>query len=197
MKGFIYIITNKVNGKQYVGQTIQNIKKRFDRHCQYYGSDAECKMAIKLAIHKYGRDNFEIKVLEECDPRLLDKREAYYISLYDTYNNGYNSTEGGIQGHKKLKVSDECQNDICDLYNEGFSLRELGREYNVDKQTIKHILELNNIELNKTRSYKLSSIEREQIIKLYNEGVSRKDIMKSFSISKSYLSQLINGYRRI
>lgn len=64
-------------------------------------------MHIKRAILKYGRQNFSIKELEECDTGKLDEREVYYISLYDSYNNGYNSTKGGKSGAKPLKLNTE------------------------------------------------------------------------------------------
>lgn len=195
MQGFIYIITNTVNGKQYVGQTVQSINKRFDRHCQYYGSEAENRMAIKLAIHKYGRKNFTIEVLEQCDVELLNEREIYYIEKFNTYNNGYNSTRGGQIGNKPLKL-EAVQEDIISLYKEGFSLRTIATEFNVDKQTIKHILELNNISLRKTRTYKFSEMDRQKIIE-DTKCMSRKEVIAKWKMSSSYLSQLINEKRRI
>lgn len=195
MQGFIYIITNTINGKQYVGQTIQSINKRFNRHCQYYGSEAENRMAIKLAIHKYGRKNFTIKVLEQCDVELLNEREIYYIEKFDTYNSGYNSTRGGQIGSKPLKLED-VQEEIISLYKEGFSLRAVATEFNVDKWTIKHILELNNIKLRSTRTYKFSEVERQKILE-DTKLMSRKEVMTKWNVSRSYLSQLINGKRRI
>ena len=73
----------------------------------------------------------------------------------------------------------------------------IGRLFNVDKQTIKDLLVRNNINLRTTRTYKLSQKDREDIIKDLSLGLSRKEIISKWHISKSYLSQLINGYRRI
>jgi len=53
---------------------------------------------------------------------------------------------------KLIKKSTE----IIELYNEGFSLREIANEYNVDHATIKLLLTRNNIHLRNTRTYKLS-----------------------------------------
>lgn len=52
-------------------------------------------MQIKRAIKKYGKENFSIKELEKCSIAELDEREIYYISLYNSYYKGYNSTKGG------------------------------------------------------------------------------------------------------
>lgn len=69
--------------------------------------------------------------------------------------------------------------------------------FNVDKQTIKDLLVRNNIKLRTTRTYKLSQKDREEILNAFYSGLSRKEIINKWNISKSYLSQLINGYRRI
>ena len=195
MRGFIYKITNKVNGKSYIGQTIQNVKERFYQHCAIRCSQAVLNMAIHKAINKYGKSNFTIEVIEEVESTNLNDREKYWIRYYDSYNNGYNSTEGGQDGIKLFKNLDT--ESIVREYKSGKSLREIGRLFNVDKQTIKDLLVRNNINLRTTRTYKLSQKDREDIIKDLSLGLSRKEIISKWHISKSYLSQLINGYRRI
>lgn len=79
----------------------------------------------------------------------------------------------------------------------GKSLRSLGIIFEVDKQTIKDLLIRHNIKLRTTRTYKLSQEDRKKILNDFNSGLNRKEIMVKWCISKSYLSQLINGYRRI
>lgn len=51
MKGKIYKITNKLNGKVYIGQTIQSLEERFQRHCSRYNDTYHFNMPIKRAIH--------------------------------------------------------------------------------------------------------------------------------------------------
>ena len=195
MRGFIYKITNKINGKSYIGQTIQNVKERFYQHCATKCSQAILNMVIHKAINKYGKSNFTIEVIEEVESTNLNDRERYWIRYYDSYNNGYNSTEGGQDGIKLFKNLDT--ESIVREYKSGKSLREIGRLFNVDKQTIKDLLVRNNISLRTTRTYKLSQKDREDIIKDLSLGLSRKEIISKWHISKGYLSQLINGYRRI
>ena len=72
--GKIYIITNDINDKVYIGQTIQTLKKRFNGHCCYSKSDRSSSMYIKRAIHKYGKDKFHISLLEECSLDTLNDR---------------------------------------------------------------------------------------------------------------------------
>lgn len=195
MRGFIYKITNTINSKSYIGQTIQNVKERFYQHCATKCSKAVSNMAIHRAIKKYGKSNFTVEVIEEIDSANLNDRERYWIRHYDSYNNGYNSTEGGQDGIKLFKNLDT--ESIVREYKSGKSLREIGRLFNVDKQTIKDLLVRNNINLRTTRTYKLSQKDREDIIKDLSLGLSRKEIISKWHISKGYLSQLINGYRRI
>lgn len=196
MFGYIYIITNTINSKVYIGQTIRTIKERFREHCRLKCSDGELNMLIKKAIKKYGKNNFRIAELEKCDSKLLNKKEIYYISLYNSYYNGYNMTKGGALGTKPLKLTKAQQKDCVNLYKAGFSLRSIAREFNVDKYTIKHIIEINNLTLRTTRTYKYSQEERQQIIE-DSKVLSRRDIMNKYHISASYLSQLINNKRRI
>ena len=195
MRGFIYKVTNTINGKYYIGQTIQNVKERFYQHCATKCSQAILNMVIHKAINKYGKSNFTIEVIEEVESTNLNDRERYWIRYYDSYNNGYNSTEGGQDGIKLFKNLDT--ESIVREYKSGKSLREIGRLFNVDKQTIKDLLVRNNINLRTTRTYKLSQKDREDIIKDLSLGLSRKEIISKWHISKGYLSQLINGYRRI
>lgn len=94
----IYKITNKINGKSYIGQSI-NIKNRWQVH-----ASTKDDYPIHRAIQKYGKKNFEWEILEECAPECLDERERYYIALYNTCLSkggyGYNITNGGEGGIK-------------------------------------------------------------------------------------------------
>lgn len=198
MIGHIYKVTNLINGKVYIGQTIQTVQNRWYRHCGKSGiSQAELNTHFKRAILKYGKDNFKIEVIEDCDSSLLNEREKYYISYFDSYNNGYNSTLGGNDGYKPYKTNDKTNQQIAQLYEEGFSLREIGREYNLDKTTVKGILNRLNITLRKRRTYKFTEKVRNNIISDLKNGLTRKEVIQKYKISKSYLSQLITGNRRI
>ena len=196
MFGIIYIITNTINSNVYIGQTIQTLENRWRAHCRNKCSNNEMNMCIKRAILKYGKQNFSITELERCKVTELDEREIYYIQLYNSYMEGYNSTKGGKSGIKELKLDIEQQQDCVELYKLGFSLREVAKEFNVDKATVKHIIEVNNIPLRTTRTYKLSQKDREEVLKDC-KVLSRKEVMDKWNISKSYLSQLIKGKRRI
>lgn len=93
----IYGLRNKINNKWYVGESITSIQDRWD---SYKG--LRCRKQTKLfrALVKYGYDNFEKIILEECpeDQKILDDREDYWIRHYDSVENGYNCRYGGSNG---------------------------------------------------------------------------------------------------
>ena len=77
----IYKITNKINNKIYIGQSI-NIQQRFYTHC----SDALTKQDNNYfhnAIRKYGKENFYIEIIEECLEEELNNKEIYWIKYYN------------------------------------------------------------------------------------------------------------------
>lgn len=88
----VYKHTNKINHKSYIGITKQNVKTRWKSG---YGYVIQRK--FYNAIKKYGWDNFEHKIIEKDIPTLeqANEREKYWISYYDSFKNGYNSTLGG------------------------------------------------------------------------------------------------------
>ena len=90
MKKFlVYEIKNNINGKSYIGQYSGLL---FDK---YFGSGK----LIKLAIKKYGLENFSKTILEECSNKdELNEKEIFWINKLKTIENGYNLTEGGTGG---------------------------------------------------------------------------------------------------
>ena len=195
MNGFIYKITNKLNNKVYIGQTIQKPIERFYQHCAKKCDKYILNMVIHKAIFKYGKDNFTFEVIEEVPKQQLNEREEYWIKYYNSYTDGYNSTKGGQKGNKSFKDIDN--KTIIEQYQQGKSLRTIGKMFNIDKATVKSILIRNNIKLRTTRTYKLSQEDRANIILDIKQGLSRNTIVNKWNISKSYLSQLINSQRRI
>lgn len=97
--GTIYLITNKINGKRYVGQTARDMWTRFEEHCKKNNPSV-----IGKAIQKYGHNSFSLEELERVPLEQLDEREKYWIQYYDTYHLGYNQTQGGDTCRTSLKL---------------------------------------------------------------------------------------------
>jgi group I intron endonuclease len=89
--GYIYRITNKVNGKVYVGQTRQEVRERWYQHKD---PQSGCRK-LRNAIQKYGADNFALDIICVCFDDDLCRFEMEYIKKYDSCENGYNCTPGG------------------------------------------------------------------------------------------------------
>ena len=97
----IYMLTCKINGKRYIGQS-KNIKRRLKDHSY---SNNRCPL-ISRAITKYGRENFEATVLEFCPIDKLDEREIYYIAELKPE---YNITEGGKRPKLSLETREKMK----------------------------------------------------------------------------------------
>lgn len=107
--GHIYLITNTLTNKQYVGQTLSHRKnKNKYRPFGYQGrfkdhiSEALCNTKKKQctylnnSIRQYGKEVFSVTLIVECTKEQLDMMEEKYIKEYNTlYPNGYNLTKGG------------------------------------------------------------------------------------------------------
>lgn len=92
MFGYIYITTNLINGKKYIGK---RSKPEFDKN--YIGSGKLLKRAIK----KYGKENFRCEIIKWCNTENeLNLSEKYYIQKYDAQRNSmfYNISSGGDWG---------------------------------------------------------------------------------------------------
>lgn len=83
----IYKITSP-SGKIYIGQSI-DIKKRFKQYKSLYNSRKQ--IALHNSFKKYGIENHNFEVVEECNIDLLNERERYYQDFYDVLKSGLNS----------------------------------------------------------------------------------------------------------
>lgn len=96
----IYKITNLVNGKVYIGQTIHPIERRWYQH-----KKVKCDSLIHKAIVKYGEENFTIEEIDSAvDSDDLNDKEVFWIAHYNSLApNGYNLGAGGNQKNKPAK----------------------------------------------------------------------------------------------
>ena len=199
--GKIYLITNDINSKVYVGQTIQTLNKRFNGHCCYSKSDRSVNMYIKRAIHKYGRDKFHIQLIEECPVNILDEREKYWINFYNSYNTGYNLTLGG-QDSNYFNIN--TLENIIDIKKfEQYILEfkplvsEVASHFGISKCSVYNLIKrINNPNLilnsyNPRKGKTIEDIDKEELINLYKEGWSILDLVKKYHIRKNKISKFI------
>lgn len=162
----IYRITNKINGHMYIGLS-KNIEQRIKEHFSH-GINGQRKDDLEKPLYrafkKYGKDNFEWDILEECSNELLKEREIYWIKYYNTYENRehYNKTPGGDcpgkntvhlgEEHGMAKLTTEDVIFCRKEYSKGSRSRDIHNKYFKDKinyggflrmwhgQTWKHIM---------------------------------------------------------
>lgn len=104
----IYLVTNMVNDKMYVGQTIRSLAERRTKHI-YASLTNKDNGYFHNALRVYGVDNFKWEIVHNCsNTNILNLLEIFYIGYYDTFNNGYNLNAGG----KNASMSEETRAKI-------------------------------------------------------------------------------------
>lgn len=104
INGKIYCITNKVNGKQYIGQTKGSVDVRWKQHMKLAKN---CSYYLHKAINKYGVGAFAVSTLVTgvCSADELNVLERKFIAEYGTFGNGYNLTTGGEGGYTRSETT--------------------------------------------------------------------------------------------
>ena len=97
----IYKITNKINNKCYIGQTIKTLRIRKSQHIRNIKYK---KYPLHKALYKYGLEDFSWEIICECKSReKLNEMECYYIDYYNSHvsKSGYNVALGGSGGESR------------------------------------------------------------------------------------------------
>ena len=136
MYGYIYKTTNLVNGKIYIGQKKSNVFLGD----KYLGSGK----ILKMAIEKYGKENFSVELLHESLNKLdLDAMEICYIYNYrDMGYSMYNIANGGNGGDTFSNLSKERQDLVRQKHSENSGMKKGSSGYEKRKATL-----LNNPEI--------------------------------------------------
>lgn len=91
MKSGVYIITNKIDGKNYIGESIR-LAIRLVQHRSDLRGNRHQSTHLQRAFNKYGEENFEFGLLEWCEEKFLKSQENYWCNMLDAHNDkhGYN-----------------------------------------------------------------------------------------------------------
>lgn len=116
--GYIYKITNLINGKFYIGKTKVSVNQRYNRHIKdssKYNQQKRYISHLYRAMNEYGVANFSVETVEECAYDELSDRERFWIEFLDARNPlvGYNICKGGeggpggarFKGHKHTEIT--------------------------------------------------------------------------------------------
>lgn len=196
--GRIYIIKNEVNNKVYIGKTIQKLENRWHDHLSKWSN---CRK-LKEAMDQLGRENFYIQILEDNIPYYdLDKKELYYISLYDSINNGYNLKNGNSEykGRSTHKISKDIKARIKEDYLNGISPIDIAKHFKVGTTSIYNVLSENNIpkHYNKGGFHTGGKINLEELIQLKIEGKGTSYLSKYFNVCKSSIKRFVKLHKDI
>jgi group I intron endonuclease len=132
---YIYKITNKINGKIYIGKTTLTIPLRWKEYKWKSRNALSNHVPLYQAMAKYGINNFEITEIEQCNDDDVDNREKYWISFYDSYNNGYNATLGG-------EGKATCDHTlIYSLWNTGKDITQIAEITGYGREAVRNALD--------------------------------------------------------
>ena len=147
----IYSIRNKINGKKYIGSSV-DIYRRWGVHLRNLVRHRHPNEHLQRAWDQYGKNNFEFVIEEICDSDVRFAKEQEWCDNYQTYNRdkGYNiakiipfgATGFTIEDIKddKSVMSYEQFNQIIDLFvNTDIPLTEVAKEVEIDLLTIHNI----------------------------------------------------------
>ena len=138
--GYIYKITNNINNKSYIGQTIRHYGQRWRNHRSEAFNIESLKYNYPLykAIRKYGIENFNFIVIEECDNKIITEREIYWTKYYNSVNNEYNQQYGTL--FKDSPYIDINKEEILSLFASKKSITDINIETGYSKDIIRGVL---------------------------------------------------------
>lgn len=208
---YIYLFTNRINGKYYVGQT-NNLKRRYNSHKSdsYNKKSNGYWLPFHCAIRNYGLENFTFQVIEEISDgesqEYVNNREKYFIQYYKSLvdQNGYNLrlgdqktsvsyksrlfTEKEIQDIQKRLINDEEYDDIEKIY-----APRLKRTFLCNINTGNNFFNPNfDYPLKKNSRSKFSQREIQIIKNRIKRGDKYADIQKDFNIKSAGFLSMIN-----
>ena len=198
----IYCYKNRINGKLYIGQSV-NLKRR---HKDFLSKSIYSGSYFQRAIDKYGKESFSYSVLTHCKISELNYYETFYIQRLKTYNPhyGYNLTTGGDSAFQRTELCKEKMRDAWDTERrKEQSIKQKGcNNYNYGKkwsQEQKEKASKTKKEEAEQRFLKINGFPKKELpeqIKQYvsnNPTATRSDIAKFFHISHNTISTLCDS----
>lgn len=164
----IYKITNMINGKSYIGQSVDIHRRwRMEIADSNNVNNHSYDYPLMKAFRKYGIDNFKFEIIEECNNEELNQRETYWIDYFDTFFHGYNQTLGGDTTIRQPK--ENVIGVISDLINTKMLHKDIASKWNMSTEMVQGI--------NTGRYWKHNAdypLQKKQIIKSYCEKCGKE-----------------------
>lgn len=217
--GIIYCYTNIVNGKKYIGQTVdQKHRKSQHKSSAFNENSSEYNSPLHRSFRKYGYENFEYDILAKDidDLDILNYLQIYYIKKFNTQiPNGYNIEQGGANAPKpkteqhkekliwgQAKLTEEEVIELRKAYQEKKSPTEIYNEKYKDKLHYNSFLNIwtgkryglimPEVFEDKGRHTKLTEEIVKQIkIKRRDTNLSYEKLANEFGVSKGTIADII------
>ena len=131
----IYKIENLLTHQCYIGQSSDIFSRwRWEYADAFNPNSQTYNYPLQIDFRIYPKDKFSFSIIEECKKDELYEKEKFWIKFYDSYNNGYNQSEGG-EGASKIS-EEQLKNIVVDLKNTDLSITQLSEQYKLHKRTI-------------------------------------------------------------
>ena len=118
---YIYCYTNNINGKKYIGQTNNLLRRKLEHKSAAFNKNSpEYNLLFHQKLRQYGLENFTIEILEqgENNKNYIDEREIFWIKEKQSFvkENGYNLTTGGQnKNNKSCLENSKINKDILEI----------------------------------------------------------------------------------
>lgn len=202
--GIIYKLTNLVDGKIYIGQTVFSLNKRWKRHIEYANRGGEGY--LQKAIRKHGPENFKREVVAHArNKKQLDDLEKFYICSLDSLNEeiGYNLTWRPAQDEESRFIASKNQigalnhyyrgdletYNLAEMYKSGMTLSQIAAKVNTTHHTIGSRLRALGIEIKQQPNQK--DLPMSEVCNKYLTGSSLEDLAKEYDISYTVIRDKI------
>ena len=190
---YIYVITNTVNGKQYVGATKYTVEQRFKEHIRDSRRKRCSNRPLYKDINMYGIEYFTVEELEECIDSDKFDRECYWIENLGTYVNGYNLTYGGAG--KNFFDYEEIANKYLELK----SVCDTAEYFNCDVHTVRKACRKHNIKIlassvHTSKQVDMLDSRTKKILKTFQSAADAALFLGDKEKSK-HIGQVCNGSR--
>lgn len=206
MEKYIYKITNQLNNKCYIGQTT-DYKRRFQEH-KNLGYGIEENKLLYYAIKKYGIENFSFEVIEDKTSK-YNEREKYWIQYYDSFENGYNMTEGGEEPPLNIGINNpfatHTEEEIGKikqlLRDTKIQYKDIATMFDYDSSTIERInygkLWRNDSEAYPIRKESSREYQKERALNIINDllytNLTQKKIAEKYGCARTTVTAINRG----
>jgi len=199
IKSGVYKIQNTQNGRAYIGAS-KKVRERFDEHRCTLRKGKHRSEKLQSDWDNYSEEDFIFEMIEEVhDRKNRNEREKYYINLYDSCDNGYNSNLGGsglMPGKMKRETREKISNakkgkSLSDETRAKMGIARKGKK--VSDEGKKHQSEA------KLGCKNPRAVFNEEYIReiryLVSQGHTQTAVAKAFGVSQGAISNIVNGKR--